>query len=87
LPDDPGVVAALAGRVRETWLEAEQGAGYRAAMTPINPFKYFKTSAEIIRLAVIMFRRADDYATDATDLVLAPSLSADPGGHAHSGHG
>ena len=45
------------GFVRKTCLEAGQGADYRLSMTQTSPFKWFKTSPEIIRLAVMLYVR------------------------------
>ena len=45
------------GPVRANHLEAEQRAGYPRGMTQRSPFRYFKTSPEIIRLAVLMYIR------------------------------
>ena len=45
------------GSVRQTQLEAGQGREYRSAMPEPSPFKWFKTSPEIIRLAVMLYVR------------------------------
>jgi hypothetical protein len=45
------------GPVRRTWLEPGEGACSHLIMTKRCPFKYFKTSSEIIRLAVMMYVR------------------------------
>ena len=45
------------GLVQETRLEAGEGVGQRRHMTRPSPFKWFKTSPEIIRLAVMMYIR------------------------------
>ena len=47
----------LPGLVKGTWLEAELPPPYPALMTKRDPFKYFKTSREIIRLAVMLYVR------------------------------
>jgi putative transposase len=55
-----GVAALLIagdGTVRATRLEAGKGAGQRLAMTKRSPFRYFETSPEVIRLAVMMYIR------------------------------
>ena len=43
------------GLVRGTWVEARREAPYPAEMTKHSPVKYFKTSPEIIRLAVMLY--------------------------------
>jgi putative transposase len=43
----------FAGLVRENRLEAGQGAGQPQWMTKRSPFRYFKMSPEIIRLAMM----------------------------------
>ena len=45
------------GDARAIWLALGQGAGWRPGMRKRDPFKYFKTSREIIRLAVMMYVR------------------------------
>jgi putative transposase len=45
------------GAVRGTWLEAGQGAGQRSSMPKPSTFRYFKTSPEIIHLAVMLYVR------------------------------
>jgi putative transposase len=45
------------GSVRATWLEAGQRPPYPSPMTKRSPFRYFKTSPEIIRLAVMLYVR------------------------------
>ena len=46
-----------AGSVREKLVEAGRAVSYRLAMTKPSPFRYFKTSPEIIRLAVMLYVR------------------------------
>ena len=48
---------ALAGAVRGTWLELTWLPSQRERMTNPSPFRYFKTSPEIIRLAVMLYLR------------------------------
>jgi hypothetical protein len=48
---------ATASIVRGNWLETGRALIYRSAMTKRAPFRYFKTSPEIIRLAVMMYVR------------------------------
>jgi putative transposase len=45
------------GTVRANRLEAGRAAAYRCRMTKRSPFRYFKTSPEIIRLAVMLYVR------------------------------
>ena len=45
------------GSVRRTSLETGQGARKRPGMTKRSPFRYFKTSPKIIRLAVMLYVR------------------------------
>ncbi len=45
------------GSVRQIRLEAGRALTYRPAMTKRSPFRYFKTSPEIIRLAVMLYVR------------------------------
>lgn len=45
------------GTVRAKLVEAGRASNYRWGMTKHNPFRYFKTSSEIIRLAVMMYVR------------------------------
>ena len=47
----------LAGTVRQNELELCREALYRLRTTKYSPFRYFKTSPEIIRLAVILYVR------------------------------
>ena len=44
----------LGGTVKGTWLEAVAPHRFPCIMTKRSPFRYFKTSSEIIRLAVMM---------------------------------
>lgn len=46
-----------AGPVKGTRLESAPGAGYRPIMPKRSPFRYFKTSPEVIRLAVMLYVR------------------------------
>lgn len=48
---------ALQGTVRGTLLAAGQGARLPLGMTKPGPFKWFKTSPESIRLAVMLYVR------------------------------
>ena len=41
----------------ETGLEPGRGPAQRSGMTKASPFRYFKTSPEIIRLAVMKYVR------------------------------
>jgi len=43
--------STLPGGVKGTWVETGLASPYTARMTKRDPFKYFKTSPEIIRLA------------------------------------
>jgi putative transposase len=45
------------GTARGTWLEAGKEVPYAQRLTKCSPFEYFKTSPEIIRLAVMMYVR------------------------------
>ena len=45
------------GSVRENLVEASRAVSYRLVMTKPSPFRYFKTSPEIIRLAVMLYVR------------------------------
>jgi putative transposase len=45
------------GAVKGSWVEAGVAAPYPTLMTKRDPFKYFKTSSEIIRLAIMMYVR------------------------------
>lgn len=45
------------GLARQTWLETTRWTDQHLLMTKPNPFKWFNTSLEIIRLAVIMYVR------------------------------
>jgi len=45
------------GTVRRNELEMGQAALYHRRMTKHSPFRYFKTSPEIIRLAVMLYVR------------------------------
>ena len=45
------------GFVRGNWVDAALRPPYPARLTKRDPFKYFKTSREIIRLAVMMYVR------------------------------
>ena len=45
------------GSVRQIRLEAGRALTYRPSMTKRSPFRYFKTSPEIIRLAVMLYVR------------------------------
>lgn len=47
----------LTGTIRLNRLEAGKSVSWRHQMTKSSPFQYFKTSPEIIRLAVIMYVR------------------------------
>jgi putative transposase len=47
----------LGGTVRQTWLERDKGPATFGVMTQRSPFRYFKTSPEIIRLAVMLYVR------------------------------
>jgi hypothetical protein len=54
----PRAVNSRPGSVRGTWLEAGQGgARSRRRMSRPGPFKWFKTSPEIIRLAAMLYVR------------------------------
>lgn len=52
-----GQADGLAGPVKGTRLESAPGAGYRPTMPKRAPFRYFKTSPEVIRLAVMLYVR------------------------------
>ena len=43
------------GSVRETWPERGRGPATLPGMTERSPFRYFKTSPELIRLAVMLY--------------------------------
>ena len=45
------------GTVKENRVETQSVAAYPARMTKPDPFKYYKTSREIIRLAVMLYVR------------------------------
>lgn len=45
------------GSVRATWLAVRQGSDERRLISKPDPFKYFRKSREIIRLAVMMYVR------------------------------
>lgn len=45
------------GCVRAKSLEAGRAVSYLPKMTKLDPFRYFKTSREIIRLAVMLYVR------------------------------
>jgi putative transposase len=47
----------VAGTVRAKSVEAGRVSNWRRGMTKRSPFRYFKTSPEIIRLAVMMYVR------------------------------
>jgi hypothetical protein len=47
----------VGGTVRGNRLEAGRAVAYRCRMTKRSPFRYFKTSPEIIRLAVMLYVR------------------------------
>lgn len=47
----------LAGAVRRTLLEASRAVLYPVQMSLPSPFRYFMTSPEIIRLAVMLYVR------------------------------
>jgi putative transposase len=51
------LVSKSHGTVRANRLEAGMAAAYRCRMTKRSPFRYFKTSPEIIRLAVMVYVR------------------------------
>ena len=58
--DDPAAVllpGASIGTVRETRLVASSGSPLASADEKADPFRYFKTSSEVIRLAVMMYVR------------------------------
>ena len=48
---------ACRGSVRQNELETEQAVSYSLRMTKHSPFRYFKTSPEVIRLAVMLYVR------------------------------
>jgi hypothetical protein len=50
-------VSQLYGYFKTNRLEAGQLPSYPAEMTMYSPFRYFKTSLEVIRLAVMMYVR------------------------------
>jgi putative transposase len=52
-----GVGIIFGGAVKGSWVEAGVAAPYPTLMTKRDPFKYFKTSSEIIRLAIMMYVR------------------------------
>ena len=45
------------GLVRGTWLEARQGDEWRPRMAKHSTYRYFKTSSDIVRLAVMLYAR------------------------------
>ncbi len=45
------------GTVRRTWLERGRGLATLLGLTQRSPFRYFKTSPEVIRLAVMLYVR------------------------------
>lgn len=49
------LVIAHDGTVRQMQLELGRAAHYLPLMTRRSPFRYFKTSPEIIRLAVMLY--------------------------------
>ena len=57
LPDSVFELNPLNGLVRTNRLEPGMAGFWPAEMTKRSPFRYFKTSPEIIRLAVIMYIR------------------------------
>ena len=60
---------ARLGFVRENRLEPGRVVAYVCGMTKPNPFRYFRTSPEIIRLAVMMYVRFPLSLRDVEDLL------------------
>lgn len=50
-------MCSMEGIVRLNWLERGRASGQPSSMTKPSPFRYFKTSPEIIRLAVSLYVR------------------------------
>ena len=50
-------IIAATGSVRQKFLEVGRAVAYWSRMTRPSPFRYFKTSLEIIRLAVMLYIR------------------------------
>lgn len=55
--DDRGPEIGSAGNVRGNWLEDMRSLRYFPDITQRSPFRYFKTSPVIIRLAVMLYIR------------------------------
>ena len=47
-------IRSLRGIVKPSWLEVGRVGKYRRRMTKCSPFRYYKTSPEIIRLTVML---------------------------------
>ena len=60
---------ACIGIVRQNELETGRVALYPLRMTKHSPFRYFKTSPEIIRLAVMLYVRFPLSISDVEDLL------------------
>ena len=52
-----GSLTRLSGTVIGNWLETGRAVSQRLCMTKPDPFRYFKTSREIICLAVMLYVR------------------------------
>jgi len=59
----------MLGTIKETQLEAGKQPPYPRGMSKPSPFRYFKTSPEIIRLAVMMYIRFPLSLRNAEDLL------------------
>jgi putative transposase len=59
----------LNGSVRANWLEVDMANLYRRWMTKYSPFRYFKTSPEVIRLVVMMYVRFPLFLRNVEDLL------------------
>lgn len=57
------------GLVRQNWLEQGRAVSKRRQMTKGSPFRCFKTSAEIFRLAVMLYVRSPHSRRDVEDLL------------------
>ena len=72
------IVAAMAmkaekGSVRRNLPEPGRAVAQPRAMTKRNPFRYFKTSPEIIRLAVMVYIRFPLSLRNVEDLLHGPA--------------
>jgi putative transposase len=60
----------VAGTVRAKSVEAGRVSNWRRGMIKRSPFRYFKTSPEVIRLAAMMYVRIPLSFRDVEDLLL-----------------